>query len=49
MTSVAIPEVKDTLRSLTVDRCTDAVRAAINETGDAVSSRALLQDRLGLG
>jgi phosphoenolpyruvate-protein kinase (PTS system EI component) len=46
MTRVAIPEVKDTLRQLTVERCREAVERALSEHGDAVSVRAALEAEL---
>ncbi|HXF38059.1 MAG TPA: phosphoenolpyruvate--protein phosphotransferase [Actinomycetota bacterium] len=49
MTRVAIPEVKDVLRGLTLDRCREAVRAAIDLAGDAVEARRILEERLGTG
>jgi phosphotransferase system enzyme I (PtsI) len=49
MTRVAIPEVKDTLRSLTVDACRGAVAAAIKEASDGSEARSILAERLDLG
>jgi phosphoenolpyruvate-protein phosphotransferase (PTS system enzyme I) len=49
MTRVAIPEVKDVLRGLELERCQRAVRAAIEEGGDAGEVRALLEEQLELG
>lgn len=48
MTRVAIPEIKDTLRSLNLEDCRHAVRAAIAEAADGAESRRLLEERLGL-
>jgi phosphoenolpyruvate-protein phosphotransferase len=47
MTRVAIPEVKDAIRRVTLDECSDAVRAAIAEAADAVEARGILKERLG--
>lgn len=47
MTKVAIPEVKDALRRVTLEACREAVLAAIAEAGDAVESRRILEERLG--
>jgi phosphoenolpyruvate-protein phosphotransferase (PTS system enzyme I) len=47
MTRVAIPEVKDALRRVTLDECSDAVRAAIAEAADALEARRILEERLG--
>jgi phosphoenolpyruvate-protein phosphotransferase len=49
MTRVAIPEVKDVLRGLELERCRHAVHTAIEEGGDATDVRALLEEQLGLG
>ena len=49
MTRVAIPEVKDALRRLTLEECREAVLAAIEEATDAVEARTILEDRLGTG
>ncbi|HXF36099.1 MAG TPA: phosphoenolpyruvate--protein phosphotransferase [Actinomycetota bacterium] len=49
MTRVAIPEVKDTLRRLTVERCREAVRAAIDLAEDGGQARRILEERLGTG
>jgi phosphoenolpyruvate-protein phosphotransferase len=46
MTRVAIPEVKDTLRGLTVERCRAAVDTALAEHGDAAGVRASLEAQL---
>jgi phosphoenolpyruvate-protein kinase (PTS system EI component) len=43
MTRVAIPEVKDALRRLTVQQCRDAVRAAIAEAADGPEARRILE------
>jgi phosphotransferase system enzyme I (PtsI) len=48
MTRVAIPEVKDTLRSLNLDDCRHAVRTAIAEAADGAEARRLLEEKLGL-
>jgi phosphoenolpyruvate-protein kinase (PTS system EI component) len=47
MTKVAIPEVKDALRRLTLDECREAVRLAIEGADDAAASRRILEERLG--
>ncbi len=47
MTKVAIPEVKDALRRLTKEACSDAVAAAIADAEDAAKVRRILEDRLG--
>jgi multiphosphoryl transfer protein len=49
MTRVAIPEVKDVLRSLELERCRHAVHSAIEEGADGTEVRALLEEHLGLG
>lgn len=49
MTRVSIPEVKDALRRMTRERCTDAVRAAIETANDALEARRILEERLGTG
>jgi phosphoenolpyruvate-protein kinase (PTS system EI component) len=49
MTRVAIPEVKDALRKVTLDDCRRAVEAAIEAAGDASEARTLLEERLGTG
>jgi phosphoenolpyruvate-protein phosphotransferase len=49
MTRVAIPEVKDVLRSLELERCQQAVRSAIEEGADGPEVRVLLEEHLGLG
>jgi phosphoenolpyruvate-protein phosphotransferase len=49
MTRVAIPEVKDVLRGLELERCQHAVHAAIEEGADGGEVRALLEERLGFG
>jgi phosphotransferase system enzyme I (PtsI) len=48
MTRVAIPEVKDTLRSLDSDDCRRAVERAIGEAKDGDEARRILEDDLGL-
>ena len=48
MTRVAIPEVKDTLRSLTADACRIAVRTAIAEAADGSEARRILERELGI-
>jgi phosphoenolpyruvate-protein phosphotransferase (PTS system enzyme I) len=48
MTRIAIPEVKDTLRSLSFEDCREAVHTAIAEAGDGAEARGLLEKRLGL-
>ena len=48
MTRVAIPEVKDTLRSLTAEACRAAVETAVAEAADGVEARAILERELGL-
>lgn len=48
MTRVAIPEVKDTLRTLTFAECRDAVRSAIAHATDGAGARHLLEEQLGL-
>ncbi len=47
MTRVAIPEVKDVLRRLTRQECTDAVREAIERATDAGEARRVIEGRLG--
>jgi phosphoenolpyruvate-protein phosphotransferase (PTS system enzyme I) len=49
MTRVAIPEVKDVLRGLELERCQRAVRTAIEEGVDGNEVRALLEEQLELG
>jgi phosphoenolpyruvate-protein phosphotransferase len=49
MTRVAIPEVKDVLRSLELERCRYAVHSAMEEGADGTEVRALLEEHLGLG
>jgi phosphoenolpyruvate-protein phosphotransferase len=46
MTGVAIPEVKDALRRLTLKDCRDAVDEAIAEAEDAAESRRILEEKL---
>lgn len=48
MTGVAIPEVKDALRRLTLKACRDAVDEAIAEAEDAAESRRILEGKLGI-
>jgi phosphoenolpyruvate-protein phosphotransferase len=48
MTGVAIPEVKDALRRLTLKACRDAVDEAIAEAEDAAESRRILEEKLGI-
>ena len=48
MTGVAIPEVKDALRRLTLKACRDAVDEAIAEAADAAESRRILEEKLGI-
>jgi phosphotransferase system enzyme I (PtsI) len=48
MTGVAIPEVKDSLRRLTLKACRDAVDEAIAEAEDAAESRRILEQKLGI-
>jgi phosphotransferase system enzyme I (PtsI) len=48
MTGVAIPEVKDALRRLTLKACRDAVDVAIAKAEDAAESRRILEERLGI-
>ena len=48
MTRVAIPEVKDTLMSLSFEDCRHAVRAAIAEAADGTEARRLLEEKLRL-
>ena len=47
MTRVAISEVKDVLRRLTRQECTDAVREAIERATDAGEARRVIEGRLG--
>jgi phosphoenolpyruvate-protein phosphotransferase len=47
MTRVAIPEVKDALRRLTRQECSDAVREALKRSRDAGEARHLIEGRLG--
>jgi phosphoenolpyruvate-protein phosphotransferase (PTS system enzyme I) len=47
MTRVAIPEVKDALRRVTLQECRDAVQEAIAEAADGSEARRVLEDRLG--
>jgi phosphoenolpyruvate-protein phosphotransferase len=49
MTRVAIPEVKDLLRRVTLQECRDAVEAAIAGAHDAAGVRKILEGRLGTG
>lgn len=49
MTRVAIPEVKDTLRSLTLERCRTAVEHALADSRDADQVRHALTEALQLG
>jgi phosphoenolpyruvate-protein phosphotransferase (PTS system enzyme I) len=49
MTKVAIPEVKDALRRITLDECRLAVEAAIAEAHDAAGVRKFLEERLSSG
>lgn len=48
MTRVAIPEVKDVLRRLSAEDCRAAVAAAIDQAGDAIEARRIIDDRLGV-
>jgi phosphoenolpyruvate-protein phosphotransferase len=47
MTRVAIPEVKDALRRLTLDACREAVDEAIAAAGDGAEVRGVLETKLG--
>jgi phosphoenolpyruvate-protein phosphotransferase (PTS system enzyme I) len=47
MTRVAIPEVKDALRRLTLAACREAVEDAIATATDAVEARRILEGKLG--
>jgi phosphoenolpyruvate-protein phosphotransferase len=47
MTRVAIPEVKDALRRVTRQECTDAVTEAIERGHDAGEARRIVEARLG--
>jgi phosphoenolpyruvate-protein phosphotransferase (PTS system enzyme I) len=47
MTRVAIPEVKDALRRLTLDACRRAVDAAIAEAADGAEARRILEGHFG--
>src|SRR2546430_12511789 len=47
MTRVAIPEVKDALRRVTLDQCRQAVEEAIAGANDAAGVRKILVGRLG--
>jgi phosphoenolpyruvate-protein phosphotransferase len=47
MTRVAIPEVKQTLRALTLDRCRDLVERVVAEHDDAAGVRAALESEVG--
>jgi phosphoenolpyruvate-protein phosphotransferase (PTS system enzyme I) len=49
MTRVAIPEVKDALRRVTVEECRKAVDAAIADAADGAEARHILEARLGTG
>jgi phosphotransferase system enzyme I (PtsI) len=49
MTRVAIPEVKDALRNVTLDECRQAVDVAIAGAHDAAGARKILETRLGTG
>jgi phosphoenolpyruvate-protein phosphotransferase (PTS system enzyme I) len=49
MTKVAIPEVKDALRRVTLDECREAVGEAIANAQDAGEVRKILEGRLGSG
>jgi phosphoenolpyruvate-protein kinase (PTS system EI component) len=49
MTRVAIPEVKDALRRVTLDECRQAVEAAIAGGHDGPGTRKILEGRLGTG
>ncbi len=49
MTKVAIPEVKDALRRVTLDECREAIEAAIAGAEDAAGVRKILEGKLGLG
>jgi phosphotransferase system enzyme I (PtsI) len=46
MTRVAIPEVKDALRRLTRQECSEAVREAIERAHDAGEARRIIEERL---
>ena len=47
MSRIAIPEVKDALRRVTLDDCRRAVEAVLAEEHDATGARRLLEARLG--
>jgi phosphotransferase system enzyme I (PtsI) len=49
MTRVAIAEVKEALRRVTVDECREAVKAAISDASDGAEARHILEGRLGTG
>jgi phosphoenolpyruvate-protein phosphotransferase len=49
MTRVAIPEVKDTLRKLTLERCRTAVQEALARGEDAEQVRTILAEVLEVG
>ncbi len=49
MTRVAIPEVKDALRRVTLEECRQAVDAAISDAADGTEARHILEKRLGTG
>jgi phosphotransferase system enzyme I (PtsI) len=49
MTRVAIPEVKDALRRVTLAECQEAVQAAMAGAPDAGAVRKTLEDRRGTG
>jgi phosphoenolpyruvate-protein phosphotransferase (PTS system enzyme I) len=46
MTRVAIPEVKDALRRVTLAQCREAVTAAITEAADGAHARQIVESRL---
>jgi phosphotransferase system enzyme I (PtsI) len=49
MTRVAIAEVKEALRRVTLEECRQAVGAAIIEASDGAEARHILEGRLGTG
>lgn len=49
MTRVAIPEVKDALRRVTVEECRAAVEEAIGAAADGTEARRILEERLSTG
>jgi phosphotransferase system enzyme I (PtsI) len=49
MTRVAIPEVKDALRRVTLAECREAVEAAMQSASDGPGVRKVLEERLGTG